>query len=85
MTRETPMLTLIGIFTIAWLLVLGGTVIIFHLIVPFSYWGGFADSIAKGIFTTVLGLVWLYALSLLRNLIVKLSLPERRKKRQPAS
>ncbi len=65
------MLALFTIFTIAWLLVLVGTIIIFEFIVPFHYWGGIYDSVAKGIFTTILGLVWLYALVLLRDVFVK--------------
>jgi hypothetical protein len=69
--KEKPMLALFAIFTIAWLLVLIGTIIIFKFIVPFYYWGGIYDSIAKGVFTTILALVWLYSLAFLRDIIVK--------------
>jgi hypothetical protein len=69
--KEKPMLALFAIFTIAWLLVLIGTIIIFKFIVPFYYWGRIYDSIAKGVFTTILALVWLYSLAFLRDIIVK--------------
>jgi hypothetical protein len=62
---------LLALFTIAWLLVLIGTVLIFDFIVPFHHWGGIYDSVAKGIFATILGLVWLYALALMRDVFVK--------------
>jgi hypothetical protein len=65
------MMALFAIFTVAWLLVLVGSIIIFEIIVPFHYWGGIYDSAAKGIFTTILGLVWLYAFVLLRDIFVK--------------
>jgi pilus assembly protein TadC len=75
MEKQRPIFILLGIFTIAWLLVLIGSVVIFEFIIPFHYWGGFTDSIAKGIFATVLGLVWLYALALLRNLLARKTIP----------
>ncbi len=77
MEKERPIFILLAIFTIAWLLVLIGSVVIFKFILPFHYWGGLTDSIAKGVFATVLGLVWLYALALLRNLLVRKTIPTR--------
>jgi pilus assembly protein TadC len=79
MEKERPIFILLAIFTIAWLLVLVGSAVIFEFIVPFHYWGGFTDRIAKGVFATVLGLVWLYALALLRNLLVRRTIPTRNK------
>lgn len=66
-----PMISLLVIFTLAWLLVLVGTVIIFQFIVPFHYWGGIYDSFAKGIFALILALGWLYAMALLRDVFVR--------------
>lgn len=77
--KERPIFILLAIFTVAWLLVLVGSVVIFKFIIPFHYWGGFTDSIAKGVFATVLGLVWLYVLALLRNLLVRKTIPTRNK------
>jgi hypothetical protein len=71
MEKEKPVVALFAVFTIAWVLVLIGTIIIFEFIVPFHYWGGIYDSIAKGTFTTVLALVWLYTLAFLRDIVVK--------------
>jgi hypothetical protein len=79
MEKQRPIFILLGIFTIAWLLVLIGSVVIFEFIIPFHYWGGFTDSIAKGAFATVLGLIWLYALALLRNLLAKKTIPTQSK------
>lgn len=81
MEKERPIQILLVIFTIAWLLVLIGSVLIFEFIIPFHYWGGFSDSVAKGVFATILGLVWLYILALLRNLLVKRTIPTREKER----
>jgi hypothetical protein len=69
--KEKPMVALFAIFTVAWLLVLIGTIVIFEFIVPFHYWGGIYDSVAKAVFTTILALVWLYSLAFLRNVFVK--------------
>jgi len=69
--KGTPIISLLGIFTLAWVLVLVGTVIIFEFIIPFSFASVFYNSIAKAVFATILAVVWLYLLVLLRNLMVK--------------
>lgn len=74
------MLELFAIFTMAWLLVLIGTVLIFDFIVPFHYWGGIYDSAAKGVFATILGIVWLYALNLMRDVFVRRNILTKKEK-----
>jgi hypothetical protein len=69
--KQKPMVALFAIFTIAWLLVLVGTIVIFKFIVPFHYWGGMYDSVTKGALTTILALVWLYTFGFLRSVFVK--------------
>jgi uncharacterized membrane protein (UPF0182 family) len=72
---ERPLLLLLAVFALAWLLVLVGTVVIFELIVPFYYFEiPFYNSIMKGVFSTILGVVWLFLLGLLRNLLVRRTL-----------
>ena len=88
MQKEKPLLELYGIFTAVWLLVLLGTILIFDLIVPFHYWGGIYDSFAKGIFASILALIWLYAFILLRDAFVRRNIPSKESKQvgnQPAS
>ena len=62
---------MIGIFTLSWILVLVGAIIIFKLIVPFSYCKCFGDGILKGVFATLLGGAWLVAMILMRNVMVR--------------
>ena len=69
--KGAPIVALLGIFTLAWVLVFVGTVIIFEFIIPFSFSSFFYNSIAKAVFTTILAMVWLYLLLLLRNVAVK--------------
>ena len=64
----------------AWVLILVGAVIIFNYIVPFSYFHSSADSIAKGIFGTIVALVWLLAMVKMRDYFVR----RRILKNQPA-
>ena len=74
------MLELITIFTLAWVLVLVGSAMIFEVIVPISFWNNFFyDSITKAVLVTILVLVWLYALLLLRDIAVKRSLFPKKK------
>ena len=58
---------LLTIFTLAWLLVLGGTVIIFQFIVHLVIFHSFMDSVTKGILAVILVAVWLGLFILMRN------------------
>jgi hypothetical protein len=60
-----------GILTAIWLLVLVGTVLIFHFIVPLTIFHSFLDSITKAILATILVLVWLGAFIGLTNAFVR--------------
>ncbi|MHB1908922.1 MAG: hypothetical protein ACYCQJ_08630 [Nitrososphaerales archaeon] len=68
---DSPLGFLLGIFTVVWLLVLFGTVLIFKVIVPFTYCSCSYDSVAKAGFTTILALVWLYIFVILRDVFVR--------------
>jgi len=66
-----PYAEMIGIFTISWLLVLGGVIIIFKLIVPLSYCHCFVDNVLKGVSATILAGLWLGAMLVMRNVMVR--------------
>ncbi len=66
-----PFTILIGIFFASWILVLVGTIIIFGFIVPFSYCQCFYDNIIKGVFATILALIWLFLMIVMRNVLVR--------------
>jgi len=65
---------LIGIFTVAWVLVLVGTVIIFEYIVPLDIFHSFLDSIVKGVLATILVIVWLFLFVKMRNFMIRTQL-----------
>jgi hypothetical protein len=66
------MTSLLLILFVIWLLVLFGAVLIFGFIVPFSYFSNiFLNSVLKGIFATVLALVWLYIFVFLTRSFVR--------------
>jgi len=60
-----------GIFTVAWALVLLGTIIVFGFIVPLAVFHSFLDSILKGILASILVLIWLFLFVQMRNVMVK--------------
>ncbi len=72
--ERNPVITLIGIFTAAWLLVLVGTVLIFEYIVPLTIFHSFLDGIVKGVLATILVLIWLLLFDEMRNVMVKTQL-----------
>lgn len=72
------MISLVAVFAIAWLLVLLGVIVIFEFIVPFQFCSCFYDSVAKGVFATVLSVAWLFALVLMRNVLVRRTLLSKR-------
>ena len=71
MPESNPLPALIAILTAAWLLILLGAVVIFNYIVPFSLFHSYADSVAKGIFGTVVGLLWLFAMAKMKDYFVR--------------
>ncbi len=73
-----------AIFAIAWLLVLLGAIIIFKEIVPFQYCACFTDNILKGVFASILGVVWLLALIFMRNVIVRRQIYNRKLEEEAA-
>ncbi|MGI0079687.1 MAG: hypothetical protein ACRECH_08685 [Nitrososphaerales archaeon] len=68
---RSPLISLFGILTAAWLLILVGVVVIFNYIVPFSYFHSYADSVAKGGFGTIVSLLWLFAMVKMRDYFVR--------------
>jgi len=66
--------TLIGIFTIVWILVLVGTVVVFEFIVPLVVFHSFLDSILKGVLATILVLVWLFLFYEMQNVMERTQL-----------
>jgi hypothetical protein len=81
-TREAdePIAEMIAIFSIAWVLVLVGTIVIFEYIVPFTYCACFYDSIAKAGLAIVLAVVWLLAMVAMRDVMVRRTILRRRVK-----
>ena len=73
-----PYAELIGIFTISWLLVLLGAIIIFKYIVPFNYCSCFNDGILKGVFAVILAGIWLVAMIVMRNVMVSRTILRRK-------
>jgi hypothetical protein len=69
--EREPVRVLIGIFTVAWALVLIGTIIIFKYIVPIVIFRSFLDGIVKGFLAMILVLVWLYLFVQMRNVMVR--------------
>jgi ethanolamine transporter EutH len=66
------------VFAAAWLVILGGAVVVFRVIVPLTICHCFYDSVAKGAFATVLSVVWLGILVAMRNYVVRKTLSVRR-------
>jgi len=66
--------TLIGIFTIVWILVLVGTVVVFEFIVPLVVFHSFLDSILKVVLATILVLVWLFLFYEMQNVMERTQL-----------
>jgi hypothetical protein len=60
-----------AILSAIWFLVLFGTILIFQFIVPFAYFHSFLDSILKGVFTTILVVIWLLVFVGLTNSFVR--------------
>ena len=58
---------LLAIFTMVWLLVLAGAIIIFEFIVPLAIFHSFLDGVTKGILATILVVVWIGLFMLMRN------------------
>jgi hypothetical protein len=73
-----PYVEMIGIFTISWLLVLLGAIIIFKYIVPFSYCNCSNDSILKGVFAVILSGAWLLAMVAMRDVMVRRTILRRK-------
>ncbi len=73
-----PYAEMIGIFTISWLLVLLGAIIIFKYIVPFNYCNCFNDGILKGVFAVILSGVWLLAMVVMRDVMVRRTILRRK-------
>ena len=73
-----PYAEMIAIFTISWLLVLVGAIIIFRYVVPFNYCNCSNDSILKGVFAVILSGVWLLAMILMRDVMVRRTILRRR-------
>ncbi|GEM_PF-1773922 len=71
MPSNRPLFSLFAIFTVAWLLVLAGAVVIFKFIVPFTYCHCFYDGVAKGAFSTILAVIWLGILVAMRDQFVR--------------
>ncbi|HZW57105.1 MAG TPA: hypothetical protein VFF30_12520 [Nitrososphaerales archaeon] len=78
------LIELMAIFAIAWLLVLLGAIIIFKVIVPFQDCVCFTDNILKGVFASILGVVWLLALIFMRNVIVRRQIYNRKLEEEAA-
>ncbi|MGA2875423.1 MAG: hypothetical protein ABSE82_07780 [Nitrososphaerales archaeon] len=64
---SNPIPILLTIFTLVWLLVLGGTIIIFQFIVPLVIFHSFMDGVTKGILVVILVVVWVDLFMLMRN------------------
>jgi hypothetical protein len=60
-----------GIFATAWALVLAGAILIFEVIIPYQYCACSLDGVLKGVFVTILGVIWLATMVGMRNLLVK--------------
>jgi hypothetical protein len=69
--RSRTLYAIFAILAVIWLLVLLGTVLIFHYIVPFVYFHSFLDSILKGVFTAILVGIWLAVFIGLTNAFVR--------------
>jgi len=60
------------LFTLSWLLILGGAVVVFNLIIPFHFCGSvICNGLAKGVSSTTLAFLWLGAMLGMRNAFVK--------------
>ena len=66
-----PYAEMIGIFTLSWLLVLLGAIIIFKYIVPLHYCECFNDSILKGVFALILAGAWLLSMIVMRDVMIR--------------
>jgi hypothetical protein len=73
--RKDPLPIFLAIFTVIWALVLVGTIIIFEFIVPMQIFHSYLDGIMKGVFATILVVVWLGLFVLMRNAMVRRQLP----------
>lgn len=71
MASNDPVRTLIGIFTLVWILVLVGTIIIFRYIVPLDLFHSYLDNVLKGVLSAILGLIWIALFVELRNIMIK--------------
>lgn len=60
-----------AIFTIVWILVLAGTIIIFEFIVPLQIARGLLNGLVQGILSLFLVLVWLGIFVFMRNRLVR--------------
>lgn len=60
-----------AIFTVVWILILAGTIIIFELIVPLRVVQNLLNGFVQAGFTLLLVMVWLGIFLLMRNLMVK--------------
>ncbi len=66
------MLAILGILSAIWLLVLVGTVLIFHFIIPLSLFHSFfLNSIVKALLSGILVLIWLGVFIGLTNAFVR--------------
>jgi hypothetical protein len=74
--RKDPVPILLAIFAVIWALVLVGTILIFEFIVPMQIFHSSLDSILKGVFATILVVVWLGLFILMRNAMVRRQLPQ---------
>jgi uncharacterized membrane protein len=68
---QKPYAEMITIFVIAWLLVLLLTILVFRVIVPMQICQCYYDNVAKGVFGLILGVAWLAALVVMRNVMVR--------------
>lgn len=77
MPKRNPIPTLLAIFTLVWILVLAGTIIIFQFIVPIVIFRSMFDGVLKGVLTTVLVIVWLALFIILRDTMIRRQLSSR--------
>ena len=62
---------LMTIFSIVWILILAGTIIIFEFIVPLKIFQGLLNGLVQGGLTLILALVWVGIFLFMRNQMVK--------------